>query len=1089
MSGHWGKIGRQLLVTDRFVRRLVMVAVICVGVAVLYGWFGKKALRPAALRQLQQLTGTDVSVESIDFTGRGIVTIRQLVIGPRDNNIYGKPIMTARYVEGHFSLWSMLRFRPRFKRIVINGFIVNSIYDFNIKQWNLSSINIDASSTGKGKPPTIVAEDGILKLYTFKKDYLKPIIVVHGDGWLSPAANLDDIYNFYLGIDDKLGFGGSYFRGTWTVSERSRLVVREGRILMGNSPVFGNAWDIENLACEVEYDCSDIFLNNLEWKMGQNSYAAIQGTISDYAGEGQYELWLDLDNWQLTSESESNSLVYNENSLELVGPGLIKFLDLYKPVGLGGVDVKSVGKLSDLSASMWTGTIQCNNISIRHKKFPYLLENMVGTLHLPESTEEMDIIFDNLYCRHGNVRMALSGEALNVDGKWSYNINLASPNMQLDEDLRKALNKQQQEMWAAFSPKGFAGIDYSISRDMNGNSDRMLKVDLDGIEALYKHFPYPLENISGRVQIEPEKITLDNLVSRYDGDSRMIRLDGTVEDINSESPRFNMVIDANNIPVDSTLHAALSEKQREFYEHFQLDAVADSHITIFPNEVGKRLVEYIARVSIRDASMVYNEFPLPLTEVEVDATLTMDKIILEKMTARNGEGVVNVKGDIWPASDINPTPGFCLLVDANEIELDEKWLCTLPREASEAVAILGPQGKINVLANINVDAPKSDCSQLDIEIECLGNVLNIQNLDYPVEDVRGKVKITRDNILLDNLKMKNIVLGEHLLGILPEDSHRYYEMISPTGRVNLDISRANFARKGEGENRIEFLGDVILKGCAIAQGTAVSGMDGKLSVEMSYSSDQGFLAADAKLDADCMTIKGRTLNDIHSRIVYKPDKKKFTGFDTTASLYGGRVLGDIEIEDLSAAGIQYKCKTIFDGVRIADLVADHPDRVYAANQGYAKGSFNVQGYLGDMDSNLGRLSLKITDMNLAKRSLLGKVVSAIQFNNPTDYIFSDMSVEAFVKGNELVVEEILMSGPSTVLFGRGSLDLQSDEVDLRFNAYGSVVTSNPSFLETLARGLGAAVIQIDVDGNVDSPRIEASMPMFTNPLSILGEEQ
>ena len=1074
--------------TDRFVRRLVMVVVICVGVVVLYGWFGKKALRPAALRQLKQLTGTDVTVESIEFTGKGIITIKQLAIGAEDNKAYGKPTMTARQIEGHFSLWSMLRFKPRFKRIVIRGFIVNSIYDFDIKRWNLASINIDPSSPGKGKPPTIVADDGILKLYTFKNDYLKPIIVAHGEGHLSPAANLKDIYNFYVGIDNKLGFGGSYFRGTWKNDEQSRLIVREGRLLMGDSPVFGNRWNIEDIACEMEYDCSDIFLNNLEWRMGQNSYATIQGVISDYAGQGDYELWLDLDNWNLTSQPLSNSLVYNDDSLELVGEGLKKFLDIYKPVGLGGVDVKSVGKLSDLSSSVWTGTIQCNDISVCHQKFPYLLENMVGTLHLPESTEELDIAFDNLYCRHGDVRMSLEGVALYSQSKWSYRINLTSSNMRLDEDLRKALDTQQQEMWETFSPDGFAGIDYSFSRDMEGNDDRLLKVSLDGAKALYKHFPYPLENLTGNVRIEPEKITLDNVVSRYSGDDRMIRLNGTVANINSESPRFNMVIDANNIPIDSALHAALPEKQRKFYEHFQVDAVADSRITIFPNEVGRRLVEYIAEVSITDASMVYNEFPFPLTEVEVDAQLTMDKIILKKMTARSGEGVVNVKGDIWPASDRKATPGFCLWVDADQIELDDQWLHTLPQEAANAVAILRPQGKINILANINVDALEADCSELEIEIQCLGNSLNFEKLDSPVEDVTGKIKISKGNLSIENLKMKNITLGEHLLEILPEDSHRYYEMISPYGNIDLDISQATFFLTQEDKGKIDFSGNVTLKDCGIGAGTTVSGVDGLLSVNMSYEPEVGFLSYKSDLNADRIKIKGRMLNDAHSSIVYDPGQKKFVGDDFTAGAYGGRLLGDIEMIELSSDEIYYQCRMIFDRVQVADMVAAKPDRIYATNHGLASGSFNVKGVLGNADSNLGRFNLGIKDMELAKRSLLGKVVTAIQFNKPTDYVFTDMSVEAFVKGSDFVVEEVLMSGPSTVLLGRGSVDFESNEVDLKFNAYGSVITSNPSFLETLARGIGSAAIQVDVKGNIDNPQIETSMPMLKNPFSILGEE-
>ena len=52
----------------------------------------------------------------------------------------------------------------------------------------------------------------------------------------------------------------------------------------------------------------------------------------------------------------------------------------------------------------------------------------------------------------------------------------------------------------------------------------------------------------------------------------------------------------------------LTAKQREFYEHFEMDALTDVEIKVFPNEVGRRLVEYIAKVNIRDAKLIYNKF-------------------------------------------------------------------------------------------------------------------------------------------------------------------------------------------------------------------------------------------------------------------------------------------------------------------------------------------------------------------------------------------------------------------------------------------------------------------------------------------------
>jgi hypothetical protein len=125
-------------------------------------------------------------------------------------------------------------------------------------------------------------------------------------------------------------------------------------------------------------------------------------------------------------------------------------------------------------------------------------------------------------------------------------------------------------------------------------------------------------------------------------------------------------------------------------------------------------------------------------------------------------------------------------------------------------------------------------------------------------------------------------------------------------------------------------------------------------------------------------------------------------------------------------------------------------------------------------------------MELARRSLLGKVITAMQLNDPTDFIFSGMTVEAYLKEREIIFEQVYMSGKSMVLQGNGQLDLENNDVDLDFIASGKRVTSEPSFLESLAKGLGSAVVKVEVHGDVEQPNIETTMPLFKNPLGIFG---
>jgi hypothetical protein len=948
-------------------RRLGWAFVVWVILWIGYGQVGRHVLRPIALRQIEELTGAKVAVEDIGFEGWGSIKIKELKVSSNDEVFAAKEMLGARRVECQFSVMSLLRLKPRLKRVEIRDFVLNGMLDVAGRKWNLASVSFDVGPDSRGRAAVIAAEDGIVNIYRVEEGRVRPMVVVHGDGRLGPVAGKRDCYSFYVGIDDQLGFGDSYCRGIWQGGANGRVSLSEGQLLMGKSPVLGNAWNMKNLSGEVVYGGGDILLKDMKWRIGSKGSGMVEGAIRDWKGKANCDIRARLDNWRLTPRAEGDCLVYGPEVMKIISTGLRKFLETCSPEGKGGVDVRMRGNLGDWPDVSWSGQMWCDDISVRHSRFPYLMEHMKGRLELPEETEQMDVRFENLVCRHGAAEMVIDGEAVDTGGRWGYDVRLTSGNMVLDKDLYEALDDRQKELWSSFSPSGAAGIEFSLSFDGLDRKVESLDVELKGASAVYKHFAYPLENLTGRMKMEKEQVTFTDVVSRYTGDARMIRLNGTVEDINSDNPRFNMIIDATNIPIDSTLRTALPEKQREFYEHFDVKAVTDSHITVFPNEVGKRMVEYIADVSIKGGSMMYREFPLPLTDVDVEARLTADKIILRRMTGRNAEGRIDVRGDIWPATEAGAKAGFCLNVEAEKLQLDEAWLSALPAEAGEAAARLRPGGQINVRANINVDAPAADCNDVHVVIECLGNSFSIERLPYAFRDVTGTVEIRQ--------------------------------------------------RKGVTEEATD------------------------------------------------------------------KDVKFNLGF------YGGRVVGSAYMKELEGGEVRYVLDTLFDEVRIADMPAVNPEKVYATSQGTGSGSIGVRGLMGDPASSMGRISIGVRDMKMARRSLIGKVLAAMQLNEPSDYIFSDMSAEAFVKGNEIIFDRILMSGKSVVLLGSGKLDLKSNDISLKFNSYGTEVTSYPSFFETLARGLGSAVVQVEVYGNMDDPQIETkSLPVLKNPLRILGEQ-
>ena len=1123
MSAPRGKIRRLIHIRPQFLCGLaggLIISLVCWG---FYALLGNKLLRPIARRQMEQLTGAKIEIDSIDFKSTGFVRMNYLVIGSPQIENYENRILRANKADVRFSLASIFRFQPRIKRITIRDYIINAQYNTDTMRWNLALLDIEKSSGQRHGLPIIEVKRGVVKLSKVVNGKAEDITVIKVDGELKPVRGTDDRYSFYIESKDNNGDKYNFVRGIWQSGARGKVMLN-GRIPPTDLGILGNRWAINDLVLDLSYDQKNISIHRLKWAIGDKTEVAVSGIIKNYPLKGEYDLQLHFRNLLLTSEPTIDALVYSRSALDKLSPPLRKFLEQYNPRGRGDIDVRSKGRLGELIKSKWAGTIRCRDISVLDKKLPYRLEHMVGTLEVTEKR----VVLNDLRCKHGDVDLAVNGQAKKFQQQWYYDVQITSSNMLLDDDLYKALNTEQKRLWFTFAPSGLAQVDYRLSRQLGREGKTSLTVDLLDAQAIYQHFPYPLKNLRGRVYAEPGTFELADVVSQYEG--RCITLNGHITETGTERPRYNITIDANDIPIDSTLKAALPAKQREFYENFEVDALTDVRITVFPNEVGRRPVEYIAEASIKNASLIYEKFPLPLTNVNAEAILTPDLVRLESMTGQSGEGKVNVSGRIWPANEANPTPGFCLSVEAETLELDDKWLGALPEGASKIVAQLQPRGKLNISANlnVNVDVRGADCPPYDIAIECLGMQINFVKFPYPIKNVMGNITVTPNNVELKNLTATtapeaiaeaqepakialdgnivfeggevnsgrfsfyahDILLDDRLAEALPGGTADAYRSISPTGRIDLNINKADFSTDSAGEKWLDIAGRLAFKKCDFGSQKTLSQLKAELTADVLYKLNHGLWAGQADLKADSLKIKDRLVNDLRAAVTYDPEEGTFASREFTADCYGGKVIGDIELKQPGGDGSKYVLQLAFDNVEVKEILsakAASRQRGDSPTRGRVSGVFSAAGTLGRAASSIGRLNVSVSNMALARRSLLGKVLTAMQLNEPTDFIFSDMTVEAYLKESNIVFEQVYMSGRSMVLQGSGQLDLKNNDVDLDFTAFGKRITSEPSFLESLAKGLGSAVVKVKVHGNVEEPDIQTTtLPVIRTPLEIFG---
>ena len=366
----------------------------------------------------------------------------------------------------------------------------------------------------------------------------------------------------------------------------------------------------------------------------------------------------------------------------------------------------------------------------------------------------------------------------------------------------------------------------------------------------------------------------------------------------------------------------------------------------------------------------------------------------------------------------------------------------------------------------------------------------VANTNGPNSDGQLKLngKLSASNGTVDNgtlrLTALDFQINESLVNALPEKQRGLIASLAPAGRVDMDINKISFIATPGGEKLLDIAGTIEPNNIAIGQTFKVEDVSGQVNFKTQYEFGQGLESMSAEYDIDSFRIRQQQLNDLTGTVAYDKNTRTFSSSEFTTTNESGVSIGNAEITFADPNAAKYKLEVMFDGLDFNSIVISETNE---KNGGTINGQVNVTGLTGINRERTGRLNFNVKNMKLAKRSFMAKVLTAMQLGDPTDHIFSDMAVESYLNNDVLRFSKINVSGKSGVFQGDGTLQLDSGMIDLNLSAYGKVLTSNPSLLESLARGIGSAVVKVKVDGSIDRPEVKVtSLPIIQESIEILG---
>lgn len=1077
----------------RLLKALVLVAVLWF-VYLVYILMGQ-ALCQIAIDQIAELTNTKIELKSIDYNHDGSVFIENIVIKPHQKQKYDDTILRAEAVYARFGIGSLLLLRPRLKEISVNDFVFNALQDLDTDRWNISVLKIKAPKGGPRKMPLVRLEKGELQYSKVSKGQAKVIAQVPIDASFGPAKKTQDGYNFKV-TTAKItrGLGKSTLEGTWKPGQ----LTFAGGISSTDIPAFEKVWSIYVLAGMLNYD-----------------------------KDNNYSMTLRIDDLVSKQESIGDTSVFDKPLfLKKLGAftALQNFFNQYRPWGKVDIDLKASGNLTRLSESTMNGRVYCKDISICNRKFPYLIENLAG----PIDFTEKNVLLNDLHGRHKDVELAVNGSFDNFGPNLKSKLQITSANMALDKDLYNALDPKQKRLWTDFSPSGFVAIDYIWSQSPQAGKKCTLNVELLNVEAKYAEFPYPLKNLTGHLLFDQNDIDVRNLVSQLN--ERKIAINGKVTAADTNEPEYNLLIKVNNVPLDPTLVAALPSRQRNLYDQFEPDGLADGEIKVYTQQQDPGGATFTANLDFKNTRLKMQKHPIAISDISAKAVFTPDSIRFENFTGRAWGGLVSLAGQIRPGAKAKQD-SYHLSLHAKEARLSDNLISILPAAVKSFAYKMQSNEKVNFIADLK-KTHTDDYPDYEVTVECLGNTAYFDKFPYPLKDVTGSLTITKDSIKLNNISATaadnvqitpnaptikihgemtltdnvfssglfkvsadDMLFDERLSIALPKNIRPFYARISPTGRFDLDFENIRFFNAADGEKYVDLDGTIKFEGSNFNLPGDITDLDATLKIKGLYKTGSRFYDGQATLTANGLKIKGKSLTGLKTDICYDRHRQNWSTKNLIADCYGGGLAGKFEFKQSTAGVWEYLLQIGFDNIDLKQFLSDTKRKETPGNHhtsGQMSGSLSIIGQIGNAASDnnqpIGRFKLQITDMQVGKSSLLEKLLYVLKFTEPKDFVFDQMLVDSYIKHNRLFLKHLDLSGKAVAFSGSGGIDLKSQDVDLTLFARGRrLATAEPSILQSLTEGLSPAVIQMNITGNLYDPQLTTTtLPVIKKTLGILG---
>jgi hypothetical protein len=710
----------------------------------------------------------------------------------------------------------------------------------------------------------------------------------------------------------------------------------------------------------------------------------------------------------ITIEAEVNQLPLDEQLLASLPGNLQIEWQKLRPEGI--VDAK-VNLRYDGRAWQPEVTIQCQNVSFAHYKFPYRLEHGRGTLELKDDRLRM-----NLSTFSENQLVQIVGELRNPTSGPTGWTHVTSAELPIDEKLLQALPQAAQPLVRSMDLKGAIGFEFEVSRDAaDGPEHQHLKLNVSNCSLRYDRFAYPIAKVHGEIEMVDGNWSFRNLEG-YNGTTRVTG-DGTLTcaaRVNEQGPdgiinaaapggalapqgnELMLRLSAVGVPLERDLHDALQPGMQEVWALLQPRGVLD--ITANVHYLDRlKLLDVTVRAEPRSetCSIEPVQFPYRIENVQGVFTYASGRLAIERFSGWHGPVKMACNG----ACSFQPNGGWQLRLDrlsVDRLRMDREFMQALPPQLKKG------------LGELNATGPMS----------LQGSMLMARGAN-PAEPM---------------ISQWNLSVGLNQVGA------------DCGGRLENMYGSVGVAGWSDG-TRFQMRGEL--------------GLDSLTCHDRQFTQVLGPFWVD---EQQAMFGKGVAQRDNQS---LPPGQPKAQERPVTARIFGGTVYGSGRVE--FGPQPRYGVEATLAG---ADLATSA--REMTGNNRNLRGRIDGYVALGGAGRNRTALTgqgwLQLRDANIYELPAMISMLKVLSIKAPDPNAFSKSDMYFKIRGEHVDFDKLDFNGDAISLLGKGEMNFEGD-TNMVFTAVVGSADAGVPLLRNIFTGASQQFMQILVSGNLRDPKI------------------